>query len=384
MNVVCDNKKVFLSIVILGITLSLSAREQRERNAYYSEELRTIAVKANIASISDTLSDGIYYGLTIYKEKPITIIVEENEVKHIGFSVFSLEQRKGLNPLCLYCNFIERYALLLKLCAELNRTIHEKMWQDKVVFRTGNFEIIETFIGDSTLQIDYKSQNCVNFFKWSKNGKVVCELAFPSSYKLLLGMEMDELDARLKTDILETKIPAPDSIRLFSKEELVPSITHDYYIKRGSCYYFAGLNSDSYFQQMESNGNRYCLMFSAKYLKQSLANVMTTHDLPNEFMLKIKQEVYGNKDSIYTVPLMKYVSFCIKTGCAPYFCIMSDSDEIMDCELIMRNVKLQYNHVMRMKVRVKDIEKRKGFIDARLDAYVPTQYLGNLFNELQQ
>ena len=96
MNVVCDNKKVFLSIVILGITLSLSAREQRERNAYYSEELRTIAVKANIASISDTLNDGIYYGLTIYKEKPITIIVEENEVKHIGFSVFSLEQRKGL------------------------------------------------------------------------------------------------------------------------------------------------------------------------------------------------------------------------------------------------------------------------------------------------
>lgn len=382
MKMVCDNKKVVLPILLLGITLSLLANQNRAYNTYYSEELITIAVQTKIAAISDTLSNGIYYKITAYRGKPITVIVEDNEIKHIGFSVFSPEQRKTFNPLC--CNFIERYALLLKMPIERNRTSHEMMEQDRVVFRTGNFETIESLMGDTALQIEYKSQKNINFFTWKKNDLIVCELGFPSSYKLLLGMEMDELDARLKKDILKTKIPIPDSTRLFSKEELVASITRDYYIKRGTYYYFAELNSDRFFQRIGSNENRYSLMFSSKYPKQSLANVMTTSDLPNGFMLRIKQEVYGNKDSVYTAPLTKFVGFCLKNGCTPYFCVISESDGIMDCELIMRNEMLEYNHVMRMKIEVEEVKKRKGVIDARLDAYVPTQYLKNLFNELQQ
>ena len=125
-------------------------------------------------------------------------------------------------------------------------------------------------------------------------------------------------------------------------------------------------------------------MFNSKYPQQSLANVMTSSGLPNEFVLRIKQEVYGNKDSVYIVPLGKYVSFCLKKGCTPYFCVISENDGVMDCELIMRNEVLQYNHVMRMKVGVNEVKRRKGIINARLDAYVPTHYLKNLFNEIQQ
>lgn len=384
MTVVCDSKKVFLPILIWGIALSLSAHEKQSRNSYYSEELRSIAVKANITSITDTLSDGIYYGMTGYKKKPVTIIVEENEIKHIGFSIFSPQQRKVFNPLC--CNFIERYALLLKVPVERNRTQHKMMEQDRVIFRTGNFETIEDLIGDrdTTLQISYSCENNINFFTWNKSGRIICELGFPSSYKLLLGMEMDELDARLKRDILNTPIPIPDSIQVFPKEALIFSITRDYYVKKGSYYYFAELNSDNYYQPISLKDNKFCLMYNDQYPRQSLANVMTNSDLPNEFILRIKQEVYGNKDSVYNAPLAKYICFCLKKGCSPYFCVIKDSDGVMDCELIMRNEALQYNHVMRMKVGINEVKSRKGIIDARLDAYVPTHYLKNLFNELQQ
>lgn len=362
----------------------MSANEKRTPNSYYSEELKALAVKANLATYSDTLNDGFYYATTVYKKKPVTIIVEDNEVKHIGYSIFSPQQRKTFNPLC--CNFIERYALLLKVPMERNRTQHEMMQQDKVIFRTGNFDTLEAIIGtrDTTLKIDYDCENNINFFTWNKNGRIVCELGFPSSYKLLLGMEMDELDARLKRDILNTQIPISDSIRVFSKEELVASITRDYYVKKGSYYYFAELNSDNFYQPVGLEGNKFSLMFNCKYPQQSLANVMTNNCLPNDFLLKIKQEVYGNKDSVYTAPLAKYISFCLKKGCTPYFCVISESNGVMDCELIMRNEVLQYNHVMRMKVGINDVKERKGIIDARLDAYVPTHYLKNIFNELQQ
>ena len=81
---------------------------------------------------------------------------------------------------------------------------------------------------------------------------------------------------------------------------------------------------------------------------------------------------------LYTLPLLP------SKGCTPYFCVISESNGVMDCELIMRNEVLQYNHVMRMKVGVNYVKERKGIIDARLDAYVPTHYIKNLFNELQQ
>ncbi len=381
---ICESKKVFLPILFWGITLSLCAHEKQKRNAYFSEELRTIAVKSNIASISDTLGEGIHYGMTVYKKKPITIIVEDNEVKHIGYSIFTPQQRKKLNPIC--CNFIERYALLLKVDMERKRTNHEMMEQDRVVFRTGNFETIEHLIGerDTTIKIIHSFENVINFFTWNKSGRVVCELGFPSSYKLLLGMEMDELDARLKRDILNTQIPVLDSIRVVPKEDLVASITRDYYVKKGSYYYFVELNSDNFFQPISLKENKFCLMFNSKYPKQSLANVMTASGLPNEFVLRIKQEVYGNKDSVYIAPLAKYIDFCLKSGCNPYFCVIRESDGVMDCELIMRNEVLQYNHVMRMKVGTEEVKRRKGVIEARLDAYVPTHYLKNLFNELKQ
>lgn len=379
-----DNKKVLLPILIMGITLSLSAHEKQSRNTFYSEELKAIAVKANISSISDTLSDGIYYGMTVYKKKPITIIVEDNEVKHIGYSIFSPQQRAAFNPIC--CNFVERYALILKVPVERNRPNHEMMEQDKVIFRTGNFETLEDLIGerDTTLRISYNCENNINFFTWNKNGNIVCELGFPSSYKLLLGMEMDELDARLKRDILNTPTPVSDSIRVFSKEDLIASITRDFYVKKGAYYYFAELNSDNYYEPVSQKENMYSLMYNCQYPRQSLANVMTNSGLPNKFQLHIKQEVYGYNDSVYTAPLAKYIDFCLKSGCNPYFCVIRESDGVMDCELIMRNEVLQYNHVMRMKVGTEEVKRRKGVIEARLDAYVPTHYLKNLFNEIKQ
>lgn len=374
-------KKMFLLIILSGVTFSLPAHEAKIQNSYYSEQLKMIAVQSGISEISDTLSDGIHSGILDYKHGPVIIVVENREVKHIGFKIFSAGQRKAFNT--ILCNFIERYTLSFSVPKVQRGLPQEVMKQDKVVLRTGNLEILAKLAEDSSVHVNYRYADKINFFTWEKDGNIVCELGFPSSYKLLLGMEMDELDARLKKDILKTPMPAPDSVRIFSKEDLVTSITRDYYVKKGSTYYFAELNSDNYYRPTGLNNNEYYLMYNSLYPRQSLANVMTAAGLPNDFLLNIKQEVYGKKDSLFVVPLEQYVSFCIKSGCAPYFCVINEDNGVMDCELIMRNDVLQYNHVMRLKIAVEDVRNRKGIINARLDAYVPMQYIKNVFNEIQ-
>lgn len=382
MRVDCNIKNVLLLVIFTGIALSLSARGNRSHNTYYSEELKQLAIKVNIADVTDTLSDGLYFKNIFYNKKPLTIIVKGHEVKHIGFTLFSPEQRKIFSP--IHCNFVERYALLLKSPMERVRTKKELMEQDKVIFRMGSFDVIEDIMEDTTLLVQYNCKNNINFFTWTKDGRAICELGYPSSYKLLLGMEMDELDSRLKSDVLKTKTISKDSIVEIERGNLTASITRDFFVKKGSSYYFAELNSDQYYQPFDREKNLYRLMYDDKYPHQSLANIMTSNILPNEFLLNIKQEVYGKKDSIYTIPLAKYISFCLNTGCKPYFCVIREKDGVMDCELIMCNEILKYNHIMRMKVGTMDIPNRKGIINARLDAYIPTNYLRNLFNEIKK
>lgn len=378
-----DSVKILLTILLWGVVCVASAHELQFKNSYFSKELEAIAKKASVASICDTLSEGVHYHCTTYKNLPLTIIVEEGEVWHIGFSVFTTSQRRLMDS--FICNFIERYALAQKLPMGRGRTNEELMQQDYVMFRKGSFDTMKQIMADSTLTINISKISNLNVISWSKNGNLLCELGFPSSYKLLLGMEMDELDGKLKADILSTKTSLSDSLQEFKPEELVKSVTNDFFVKKGTNYYFAELNSDLYLQSVNDNqGNHsYQIMFNERYPHQSLANMMTTTALKNNLELQIKQEVYGGKDSLFLVPLTQFVTFCLKKGCKPYFCVISDTGSMMDCELIMCNETLQYNHVMRMNVNIDDVKCRSGVIKARLDAYIPTHYLKNLFNELK-
>lgn len=373
---------VLLSIFLWGVMFTMFAQGLHSKNTYLSKELKTIAEKAAIISFTDTLSEGIHYRCITYKNSALTVIVNKGEVVHIGYSVFTPTQRALIDS--YECNFVERYALTQKLPMERVRTNDELMKQDNVVFlRKGSFDTMKCIMADTTLSICVNKQNNRNVISWSKNGELICEIGFPSSYKLLLGMEMDELDAKLKGDILSTKVFMTDSLCEFQPGELVKSVTNDYYVRKGTYYYFAELNSNCYLQPVSDNNldNMYKIMFNDQYPQQSLANMMTTTALANNLNLQIRQEVYGKHDSLFQVPLIQYVAYCLERGCKPYFCVIREKEGIMDCELIMNNDYLQYNHVMRMNVATADVRSRSGIIKARLDAYVPTHYLNNLFND---
>lgn len=384
---VCRNisQKTLLLLLLLigGVAMSLSAGTVNGERRYYSRQLFTMARTMGIASLCDNLGEGTHYKITTYNKLPLTIIVSNGEVCHIGYSVFTPMQRKALptEPL----NFIERYALLLDVPTRRLRTLQQQLEEDKVMFTKGSFKTLPTFINDTTFSISLQNESSkCHVLTWNKDGETVCQVFFPLQYELLAGMPLEEIEQGVKRRIMRTAIPQADTLQLLEDSTLLPSLTKEYYLRRGDSYYFAELNSNKYYEkvaQKEVHRSLYRLLFNHRYRRESLANILTTTDVPNNYRLKVKQRTYNYTDSIFEVPLTQWISFCINEGCTPYFALISEDGNTADCELVMNNWQLGYNHVMRLKVDISDMDSRSGLITARLNAYIPTHNIKYLFKE---
>jgi hypothetical protein len=67
-------------------------------------------------------------------------------------------------------------------------------------------------------------------------------------------------------------------------------------------------------------------------------------------------------------------------GCKAFFGIISlEKDNIATCELIMHNHRMGYNHIMKITFPMSTFDERKGRIQARLNSYVNSSRIKNLF-----
>lgn len=372
-----------LLFLICGVAVPLSAQQKLGRNRYFSQQLYSMACTMNLATMCDTLSDGLHYRVASYGGLPLTVVVNEREVCHIGYSVFTPIQRCAFpaEPL----NFIERYSLSLSLPMKRLKTVARQMEEDDVLFNKASFSWLPTAINDTTYDFSLRNDMSKTYIAtWSKTGKIACQASFPVSYKLLLGVSMDEIEQELKRRVCDTAVPQADTLQLLADSTLLPSLTNDYYMKRGNVYYFAELNSNTYFEKVEQcdqHNSSYRPLFNSRHRRESLANLLTTTDIKNNYLLKVKQRTYNYTDTLFDVPLSKWVSFCLRTGCTPFFALIDHDGNTADCELVMRNETLGYCHVMRLKVDISDMENRQGTAEARLNAYIPTNNIRYLFKE---
>ena len=156
----------------------------------------------------------------------------------------------------------------------------------------------------------------------------------------------------------------------------------NYYVHRGDAYYFDDLNSNRYYE-LDSLG-KIRPIFCNQFSFESVVNLFTATDIPNDFVLQIRIQKYGLKKEQIPVPLHQWINFCKKTGCKPYIGFIKKTEDCLDCELIMRNVSMGYSHVMRFTFDTSMIETRRGFIPARLNCYIPTSRISKMFKELDK
>lgn len=350
------------------------------QDRYRTDLLGLIAKKTGICQQIDTLKDGEYTQFTDYKSDPVTIIVEKGRITHIGYSLFSKQQRKGFGA--DICNFIERYLLELEIPTNENFTILQRMKEDGVKVIKGNMELkdLRQLCADTTVCINLQNLNEQTYtMGWRKDSTWLYILSFPIEYDLMFGTDMDERERRLSEELSYSEIHN-DSLIESEQKNLVKAWQDNYYTLKGDSYLLANLNSNLYFTK---NGEgKYIPIYNNLYPIESFANLLTSNLIDNDYTLEIMLRKYGFKTDTINVPLKQWISFCKESGCKPFFGIISfETEGITTCELIMHHDRMGYNHIMKLAFPMSIFESRKGRISARLNSYVTSSRIKNLFDD---
>lgn len=360
---------------LLAINNSLIAS-----NDYKTDLLARMAASMNITSQLSSLANGEYYKQFTYQGQPVTVIVRNNSIEHIGHSLFTPYQRSLLKaPIC---NFIERFSLEIAVPLEREKSIEKHIAESGVSFDKGTFSSFCHLFNDTTYQVSIENKDDKNYLvQWQKNNQTYCAIKFPIDYDLLNGSEMLENERRLAGEILKTSAACSNSVAA-TPDELSATWQKNYFIQQGQSYYSNELNTNKYFEQDDTGG--YNLVYTSKYPLESLANLLTSSAIDNQFVMDIRLKKYGLTEDAISVPLNSWINFCLNTGCTPYVGVINYDGNFATCELLMRNADLGYNHVMKLTFDITQLEDRKGIIEARLNSYVPSSKIKYLFDELRQ
>ena len=347
---------------------------------YRTDLLGLIAKKTGLHQQIDTLKDGEYPEFADYNSDPMTIIVKKGRVTHIGYTLFNAQQRKGFGE--EICNFIERYLLELAIPTNENFTTTQRMKEDGVKVIKGNLRLkdLRQLCADTTICINLQVINEQTYMMgWRKDSTWLYILSFPIEYDLIFGTNMDERERRLSEELFNSEIQN-DSIIESKHNDLIKAWQDNYYTLKGNSYILANLNSNLYFTRDEEG--KYIPIYNNLYPIESLANLLTSNLVDNDYTIEIRLWKYGFKTDTINVPLKKWISFCKESGCKPFFGIISfEKEGITTCELIMHHDKMGYNHIMRLTFPMSIFESRKGRISARLNSYVTSSRIKNLFDD---
>lgn len=368
-----------MAFTLLGLCLATSVCAQ-SLGKYRTKKLADMAGKMGIAQKLDTLGTGIYYFAASNGGHSLTIEKKAGRVEHIGLSIFPEVLRRE-QPSPVY-NFIERYALDIFLRRIGTEQISQQLKLDRVTFEKGSLTTLPTLFADSTLTIGIANHSERAYtVEWRRGEIVVCRMFFPSNYELLHGSKMLENEERLKLDILshDTNIDnqeMPDSKKLVEANGLF-ALDMGYNS-------IESMRNRRYFRKT-ATGEKDALVpvCSSRYPVESVANLFTGNDMANDFDVEIRQLKYHFKKDIYTVKLSQLVGFCLDEGCRPYFGVVSydETSGNIDAVVEMRNHQEAYEHLMRVKMNVKDLDRRKGIINVTLTGYIMTHDIEDLYND---
>lgn len=368
-------------IVCLLVWLALAAIPQAAigSNRFHTALLKQIAAKTKVTSLVDTLSTGEHILPVAFRKQVLVAIVESGQVTHIGYAFFSPEQRAAYGK--ELCNFIERYYLELDIPTNEHISAAQRMKEDRVSISHRHLSAsgMRALCADTTVRVHLTVTGDKGYtFQWLKNDKEVQAISFPIEYDLLIGTEMEERENTL-IDEARSHVCGNEGRTTPEKDKMVKAWKDNYYTDKGGSYLLDILACNQYYE-LDDKG-KVCPIYNRTYLVESLYNLFTTNLIENDFTIDISVRKYGFKHEIVSVPLQQWVSYYLKAGCKPYFGIIRQDDEQVECELFMHNSVLGYNHIMNIVFPTKQLEAKGGHIKARLLCYVNTSRITNIFDD---
>lgn len=367
-------RKVGLGLaVLLVLPLASSAK-----NRYQSDLLAQMAESLQMKNVLDTLGNGSYIAQRTYKNHPLSIIVVDGEVEHVGYSIFSEEMRANM-PSPIY-NFLERYALQADLPLKRIKTVENQLIEDDVTFTDGNiYKLSSVWTMEGVGFSVENRQDKMCRATWTQNGKPFCSVCFPVNYNLYHGTDLVENQRRLVEDLRRASSSVSTDGKKISKEQLDKLFEPNYFVLKGDSFYVATLTSNNYY--VEDGNDQYKLLFSDKHPVESFANLLTTNRIDNEIQANIKLVMYDFKSEMVCVPLASLLEYFMSKGCKAYFGMIDRKGDTYTAELLMLKRDEGYCHTIKLTFNTENVSSRSGAVTGRMNCYIPISKVKFLFEE---
>lgn len=317
-----------------------------------------------------------------YGERDVTIRTSGAYVEHIGYRIFSPTLRgRAINP--LIADFIEQYWLSLTLPLERQKSVEQQLTEDRFVFETGSIRSIDAIQKDSAISFSCESTPTQFTAMWGDPQSPLCRISFPIDHELILGRKMLENDRRLAREINETILTATPVPGSAAADPFQPDSMPPLRVEHNGSYLDCELKSERYYAT-GTDGLSSVPVFDTSHCVESIMNLFTGYDIPRarDIALSISHKTFGFKTQPIETTVQKFVAYSMQGGCMPYVGILSVDSEgtgLADILVIMHNRHAGYNHVLRVSLPLDCIATGRGTASARLNAFVPSSNIKNLF-----
>lgn len=340
---------------------------------FQSEKLASIAKKIALSPLKGD-SASIYMDAGEYRKKSLVAGIDVNGIIfHLGYKLFPKEIKKG-HPQVVF-DFVERYFLELDALVPANE-MAQHLADDKVVLLKGRYSDLSKITIETPCAISYVDDKYYEV-SWTKDNNPILCIAFPAQYELLLGMQKNEIEKKLKSQIMRTRKWRYTSNANDSLEKMGGNV---YRTKPCANYYVESLNTARYFA-LSDEGDKYPI-FSSADTWHSAANLFqgAIPDISG-YRLFIQQNVYGFETMTYSIALTDWLGYCQQNETVVYFAIEEEREDGIKALLIAQSKKLGFNHMMSIILPSDFVDNPKTVLKATLNAYIPTQNIKNLYQQ---
>ena len=361
--------------IVFAITLLMlghfAQAQHVGRQTFRAEVLRQLAGSLRINP--DSIPEG--YSSRVVDGKTISLVKEQGQLTHIGYRLFERDSVHSSHTNLI--DFIERY--FLQLMYPGVRTQAQMHRDFRTQFDKGSLEDVRNIRPDDAFSLDIQAGKR-GVATWSRGEQPFLVFSFPMEYSVLSGEDKLEAEANFADDLKRFKVQ-PIEVRVPDTSELTSTRQYNLKILKGNPYIDKRLNSDTYY--IVSN-SRPTLILDITHPAESSANMMLNAATEGDYTLNIRQILYGYKQAMFQVPLLRWIAFCQSQGCQLYFGIEKVLSTEVRASVIAVNEMAGYNHVMFVKIPLKVIDDQKGTIEAQVHSYVPMHNVANLFEKYRK
>lgn len=285
--------------------------------------------------------------------------------------LFSPEQREvASHSNAAVMNFLERY--FNELPKVKHTTTSTKMADDKVFFRNGKltdlYHVADTMPFSITLAHRYYE------VEWKNRDKPFVTVVFPAQYDLLLGMQQEEAQKKIKEAILS----APQRKSSFETPKGMTRLEDSIYMSKTEYMELESFNDAIYYNKVGKSFKPY---FGKAHPDYSAANLFHGLADAGDYRMFVEQSVYGLKSVNYTITLRQWLNYCEEWGLKVFFAIEEQRKDGLLALVVAQSKEFGFNHMLSVVIPDKFVNDKNAVLKVRMTPYIPIHNIKNLFQK---